>query len=60
MTATETWRGWDSNPRHEAYESPALPLSYLANHWSGKILLCDGGFVNSLPVKLFPNTLNAW
>src|SRR5690242_16250147 len=24
------WRGWDLNPRPTAYESAALPLSYLA------------------------------
>ena len=24
------WREWDLNPRPRAYESPALPLSYLA------------------------------
>jgi hypothetical protein len=24
------WQGWDLDPRPRAYESPALPLSYLA------------------------------
>src|SRR6185503_20029669 len=28
--AGSQWRGWDLDPRPRAYESPALPLSYLA------------------------------
>ena len=27
----EEWQGWGLNPRPRAYESPALPLSYLAS-----------------------------
>jgi len=26
----KVWQGWGLNPRPRAYESPALPLSYLA------------------------------
>ena len=67
------WREWDLNPRPRAYESPALPLSYLAVCEAPGILLWDAFFVNfyslsQIPVvHLFPefvNTaakaLNAW
>ena len=26
----EWWQGWESDPRHRDFQSPALPLSYLA------------------------------
>ena len=29
------WQGWGLNPRPRAYESPALPLSYLAEPYIG-------------------------
>jgi hypothetical protein len=41
------WRGWDLNPHPRAYESPAPPLSYLANRQSGKIVLRYPHFVNA-------------
>ena len=44
----------DSRPR--AYESPALPLSYLGVVKAGQILLWEGAFVNvRLEISAIPN-----
>ena len=53
-------RGGDLDSRPRAYESPALPLSYLGVwRWAGQILLWERAFVN-VRSQLFSQQFQTW